>query len=95
MSEIPNNNILNEQHYIELSNQLKEKYEIYEKENNNLKSEMFDMKKDIMTIYGLIRTIDNFYSNYIINEDPDDKMQFLIDTTRTLLSGIIEANILS
>jgi len=95
MSEIPNNNILNEQHYIEMSNQLKEKYEIYEKENNNLKSEMFDMKKDIMTIYGLIRTIDNFYSNYIINEDPDDKMAFLIDTTRTLLSGIIEANILS
>lgn len=95
MSEIPNNNILNEQHYIEMSNQLKEKYEIYEKENNNLKSEMFDMKKDIMTIYGLIRTIDNFYSNYIINEDPDDKLQFLIDTTRTLLSGIIEANILS
>ena len=95
MSDNTNNNILNEQHYIELSNQLKEKYEIYEKENNNLKSEMFDMKKDIMTIYGLIRTIDNFYSNYIINEDPDDKLQFLIDTTRTLLSGIIEANILS
>ena len=95
MSDNTNNNILNEQHYIEMSNQLKEKYEIYEKENNNLKSEMFDMKKDIMTIYGLIRTIDNFYSNYIINEDPDDKLQFLIDTTRTLLSGIIEANILS
>ena len=95
MSDNTNNNILNEQHYIELSNQLKEKYEIYEKENNNLKSEMFDMKKDIMTIYGLIRTIDNFYSNYIINEDPDDKMQFLIDCLRTLCSGIIEANILS
>jgi len=95
MSDNTNNNILNEQHYIELSNQLKEKYEIYEKENNNLKSEMFDLKKDIMTIYGLIRTIDNFYSNYIINESDDDKMQFLIDTTRTLCSGIIEANILS
>lgn len=95
MSDNTNNNILNEQHYIELSNQLKEKYEIYEKENNNLKSEMFDMKKDIMTIYGLIRTIDNFYSNYIINEDPDDKLQFLIDCVRTLCSGIIEANILS
>ncbi len=95
MSDNTNNNILNEQHYIEMSNQLKEKYEIYEKENNNLKSEMFDMKKDIMTIYGLIRTIDNFYSNYIINEDPDDKLQFLIDCVRTLCSGIIEANILS
>ena len=95
MTDIPNNNILNEQHYIELTNQLKEKFELYEEENNNLKHEMFDMKKDIMTIYGLIRTIDNFYSNYIINQSEDDKMQFLIDTTRTLLSGIIEANILS
>ena len=88
-------NIQNENDYLELANQLKVRYELYEKQNQDLKHEMFDMKKDIMTIYGLIRTIDNFYSNYIINQSDDDKMGFLIDTTRTLLSGIIEANILS
>lgn len=96
MSETPENiNIKNEQHYIELTNQLKEKYEVYEIENNIYKTQNHEMKKDLMVIYGLIRTIDMFYSNYIINFTEDDKLQFLIEEVRSLCSAFIDANILA
>lgn len=96
MSETPEStNIKNEQHYIELTNQLKEKYEVYEIENNIYKTQNHEMKKDLMVIYGLIRTIDMFYSNYIINFTEDDKLAFLIEEVRSICSGFIDANILA
>lgn len=83
----------NEQNYIEMVNQLKDKYNYYEQKNQELKDEMSDLKKDIMTIYGLIRTTDNFLNNIIL-DDSNQILDFLIDQIRTLCSGVIDAHIL-
>ena len=87
--------IKNEQNYIDMVNQLKIKYNYFEKQNQDLKDEMNDLKKDIMVIYGLVRTTDNFLNNIILDDNTNQILDFLIETTRTLLSGIIEADILS
>lgn len=47
-----------EQEYLELSNQLKVKFEENERAMVELRREVKDMKKMIMTAYGLIRMID-------------------------------------
>ena len=68
----------NEQNYIEMVNQLKDKYNYYEQKNQELKDEMSDLKKDIMTIL----------------DDSNQILDFLIDQIRTLCSGVIDAHIL-
>jgi len=87
-------NIENEQQYIELTEQLQESYNLYEKKNNELKDEMTDLKKDIMCIYGLIRTTDNYISNIILDDNSNQILDFLIESIRSLCSGIIDAHIL-
>jgi hypothetical protein len=87
-----NTEMRNEQNYIEMVNQLKDKYNYYEQKNQDLIDEMTDLKKDIMTIYGLIRTTDNYLNNIIL--DDNQILDFLIDQIRTLCSGIIDAHIL-
>lgn len=97
MSENSNtneNSNITEQEYLELSNQLKESYELYENKNKILEEENEQLKKDIMCIYGLIRTIDNFYENFISTTNGNHELQFLIETTRGFLSGILDAHIL-
>jgi len=93
MSE--NSNIHNEQEYIELTNQLKESYELYENKNKILEDENEQLKKDIMCIYGLVRTIDSFYDNFVSSTSHSNHyLQFLIETTRGFLSGILDSHIL-
>ena len=52
-------NIQNENDYLELTKQLKESYELYEKKNKDLEDEIDELKKSLMTIYGLIHTLDD------------------------------------
>ena len=92
MSDTENTNIENEQEFINMSNQLKEQYDIFDKENSDLKNEMYDIKKDIMSIYGLIRVADDFNTNYVL--DSNEQLQFLIEAIRSLCSGLIESHIL-
>lgn len=87
-------NIENEQQYIELTEQLKESYDLYEKQNKELINEMNDLKKDIMCIYGLIRTTDNYISNIILDDNSNQILEFLIESIRSLCNGIIDAHIL-
>tara|TARA_R110001592_G_scaffold81963_1_gene242980 strand:- start:39 stop:323 length:285 start_codon:yes stop_codon:yes gene_type:complete len=86
--------IKNEQNYIDMVNQLKIKYNYFEKQNQDLKDEMNDLKKDIMVIYGLVRTTDNFLNNIILDDNTNQILDFLIESIRGLCSGIIDAHIL-
>ena len=86
--------IKNEQNYIDMVNQLKIKYNYFEKQNQDLKDEMNDLKKDIMVIYGLVRTTDNFLNNIILDDSTNQILDFLIESIRGLCSGIIDAHIL-
>ena len=87
-------NIENEQQYLELTEQLQESYNLYEKQNKDLKDEMTDLKKDIMTIYGLARTTDQYIDNIILDDNSNQILEFLIESIRGLCSGIIDAHIL-
>jgi len=86
--------IKNEQNYIDMVNQLKIKYNYFEKQNQDLKDELNDLKKDIMIIYGLVRTTDNFLNNIILDDNTNQILDFLIESIRGLCSGIIDAHIL-
>ena len=86
-------NISTDQEYLELTNQLKESYDRFESEKNELKAQNMDMKKDLMAIYGLARALDIFYSDYV-SDSNNTIMEYLIESIRSSLSGSIDANIL-
>ena len=54
---------MKEQEYLELVNQLKEKFDSVEKYSRKEKEKMIDMKKQICKIYTFICEIDNNISN--------------------------------
>ena len=85
--------IESEQEYVEMMNELKKKYDLFEIEKRNFKYQVDESKKDIMVLYGLVKSINDFYSNYHL-ESQDDKLSFLIELTMTLLDGIIDSQII-
>jgi len=87
------NNISNDQQYLEMSAQLKESYDKFENEKNELRAQNLDMKKDLMAIYGLARALDIYYSDYV-SDDNNTIMEYLIESLRSSLSGSIDAHIL-
>ena len=80
----------NENDYLELCNQLKDLNEKRETREKEIETELINYKKDIMTIYGLIRTI----SNTLEPENYDAEVYVLVDVLRGYVSEIIEAHIL-
>ena len=86
-------NISTDQQYLEMSAQLKESYDKFENEKNELRAQNLDMKKDLMAIYGLARALDIFYSDYV-SDSNNTIMEYLIESIRSSLSGSIDANIL-
>ena len=53
-----NNEIKNDNEYMEFSNQMKEQYEELEAEKKLTEMENYELKKEIVTVYGLIRVLD-------------------------------------
>lgn len=80
----------NENDYLELCNQLKELNETRDSREKEIETELVNYKKDIMTIYGLIRTI----SNTLEPENYDAEVYVLVDVLRGYVSEIIENHIL-
>ncbi len=88
-------NIQNENDYLELTKQLKESYELYEKKNKDLEDEIDDLKKSLMTIYGLIHTLDDYNNNYILGTtDGKQEFNFLLNTCVGFINGVIDVSIL-
>ena len=80
----------NENDYLELCDHLKELNEKRDSREKEIETELVNYKKDIMTIYGLIRTI----SNTLEPENYDAEVYVLVDVLRGYVSEIIEAHIL-
>lgn len=76
------NNML-ENEYLELSNQLKEKFDENEKLMTRLKKENETLKKDLMSVYGYIRILDSFAENTM---ELDMEIKGLIEILRAYLS---------
>ena len=90
-----NTNIENEQNYIDMTNQLKASYDLFESKNQDLEAENDELKKSIITIYGLIRTLDDYHNNYILGStDGKQEFVFLLNTCLAFINGVIDADIL-
>lgn len=72
-----------ENEYIELTNQLKTKFDEVEKKEKKLAIKIQDLTKQLCSIYGLIRILDNY-----IDERPII-LDFIINTLRSLMSEVL------
>jgi hypothetical protein len=83
--------MINELEYLEAMNQLKTKFDENEKEVKKLKKEVVELKKYIMTIYGLARIID---SNFLGEDYDGDNIRVLIEMMRGYCSMVVEQSIM-
>ena len=82
---------MNDQDMIDLCNQAKELVEKAEKKSNELSKENLDLKKAIISVYGMVRILDMIYEQ---SNDPEVEVDMLIDTIRSYLSDYCENNII-
>lgn len=80
----------NENDYLEMTNHLKQLYDEIEMKNNMLELQKLDLKKVLITSYGLIRMIDNICDN--IDGIPNDLIT-LIEVVRSYLSAEVDSHI--
>ena len=86
----------NENEYLELVNQLQEKYNKYQEENRDIKTELYDMRKNLAAIYGLVRGLDEFYTNSTEFEgsETNEFVRFLIHQLRATVSGMVDVHVM-
>ena len=82
---------MNEGMYLDAMNQLKEMNEKREKENKKNKEELLELKKELISAYGIIRLIDMMYSD---SNEPLNEISILIETLREYLSQFVENKIM-
>lgn len=81
---------MNEGEYIEAMNQLKDTFQENEIKMKNFIEQNIQLKKDLMTCYGMIRMLD---MNQPFSLD-NDESSFFISQLRSFLSHVIETEIL-
>ena len=72
--------------YLELCDQLKEKYDLMEKENEKIKQQQETLLKELISCYGMIRIIDNLTEQSFI----DAHVKTMIEILRSHLSDIFD-----
>jgi len=82
-----NNEIKNDNEYMEFSNQMKEQYEELEAEKKLTEMENYELKKEIVTVYGLIRVLDTCISD--LHNIPNFVVE-LAERTRGGLSSVMD-----
>ena len=79
--------------YLDMANQLKEKFDEIEGKLNSIERLEKEMKKDLITAYGVIRLLD-----HLIDTNPvpyDNEAVVLVEMLRGLLSDCIDNYILN
>ena len=79
-------NNMTEGEYLELANQLKESFDVKDKEVDLLLRENEELKKNFISIYGMLRVID-YYSQGNID---DQVVITLIETARGYASSVLD-----
>ena len=75
--------------YVDAMNQLKEKFENIENEINKYKDEIIELKKELISQYGLIRVLDDLTDETMI----EPFIKELISIIRSRLSHIMDREI--
>jgi len=76
---------------LEMSNHLKELYDKKEGEVEKLKEENLQLKKVVLSVYGVIRLLDQQFNNILL--DPE-KNSYMIEALRSYLSKYVKYEIL-
>ena len=78
---------MTEQMYLEMVNQLKEKFDLNEYLMKKMELRVLELKKELFSSYGIIRLLDNMiHQSYNIDGD----IITLCESLRTHLSTVIE-----
>ena len=80
-----------EQEYLEMVNQLKDKYDEITDKLDRIELQELDMKKDLITAYGVVRMLDNLISNSHIGYD--NEVVTIVEVLRGLLSNCMDRHI--
>tara|TARA_R110000765_G_C18469424_1_gene550947 strand:- start:105 stop:365 length:261 start_codon:yes stop_codon:yes gene_type:complete len=80
-----------EQEYLEMVNQLKDKYDEITDKLDRIELQELDMKKDLITAYGVVRMLDNLISNSHIGYD--NEVVTIVEVLRGLLSNYMDRHI--
>jgi RNA processing factor Prp31 len=81
----------NDGQILEMSNHLKELYDVKEKELEKLKEENLQLKKVVMSCYGVVRILDQQFNNILLDADTNS---YIIEALRSYLSNVVEYEIL-
>ena len=94
MTITPNNEMNNEMSegmYLDAMNQLKEINDKREKETIKQREELLELRKELISAYGIVRLIDMMYQDA---GEPINEISILIETLREYLSQFVEAKII-
>ena len=72
-------------------NQLKDKYDEITDKLDRIELQELDMKKDLITAYGVVRMLDNLISNSHIGYD--NEVVTIVEVLRGLLSNCMDRHI--
>ena len=78
--------------YLELSNQLKEKFDEVEQKLESIERREEELKKDFITAYGIVRLLD-----HLIDINPigyDTEIVVIVETLRSFLSVGVDKHLL-
>ncbi len=77
--------------YLEMANQLKEKYDEITTKLERVELLELDMKKDFISCYGVVRVLDNLISSSPIPYD--NEVVTIVEVLRGLLSNCMDRHI--
>jgi hypothetical protein len=78
--------------YLDAMNQLKEMNDEREKELKEVKTELKEFKKELISTYGVVRLLDMIYSDQC--EEPIQEVSILIETLREFLSQFVDEKVI-
>ena len=91
MSTLPNEELTNDGMYLDAMNQLKEINDKREKEQIKQREELMELRKELISAYGIVRLIDMMYQDA---GEPINEISILIETLREYLSQFVESKII-
>jgi len=85
-------NIENEQMYLDMVKQLKDKYDEITSKLDTIEKRDKQLRKDFITAYGVIRLLDHLISSSVVGFD--DEVVILVEVLRGFLSDCVDNHIL-
>lgn len=81
-----------EQDYLDMVQQLKEKYDMITSKLEKIELMELDMKKDLMSVYGVVRMLDHLISTSMVPYD--NEIMVIVEVLRGMMSDMMDRHIL-